>query len=162
MKGSNSIKVVLPAVLNGSRLLREKYSQPIYGSEIPSMNFTPEKPKSWITVADGQVLNPYKLLDEISSFFPPEAQEAVRRAEASTDEEEGETDAQINNGGAALWAYGLLQFCREEPARRDAIVQALYRYCELDTLAMVFVWEYFNEAAASSPDVGGAERRGAE
>src|SRR5690606_26730295 len=33
MKGSNSIKVVLPAILNSSDYLKEKYSKPIYGAE---------------------------------------------------------------------------------------------------------------------------------
>ena len=144
MKGSNSIKVVLPAVLNTSKLLRTKYAQPIYGSEIPSKNFTSVEPKAWIVEADGKVLNPYKLLDGVSSFFPESSQDIVRQSESSADES-GEIDAQINNGGAALWAYGLLQFCKQEPDKKAALVKALYRYCELDTLAMVFVWEYFNE-----------------
>ena len=68
----------------------------------------------------------------------------MRRAESADDEIEGGA-AQINNGGAALWAYGLLQFCEQEPARKQALVKALHRYCELDTLAMVFIWEYFND-----------------
>jgi len=154
MKGSNSIKVVLPSVLNGSAFLREKYARPIYGSEIESMNFTAETAKSWITEKDGQVVNPYKLLDEIATFFPEDVQGTVRRAETSTEEVEGEVEGQINNGGAALWAYGLLQFCKEKSETKAAIVQALYRYCELDTLAMVFIWEYFNAEVQ-----GGAEMR---
>ena len=40
---------------------------------------------------------------------------------------------------------GLLQFCRQEPEKKSALVEALYRYCELDTLAMVFIWEYFGD-----------------
>ena len=49
-----------------------------------------------------------------------------------------------DTAGGAFTAYSMLQFCgREmvEPLRR-----ALLRYCELDTMAMVFVWEYFNKA----------------
>ena len=146
MKGSNSIKVVLPAVLNTSKLLREKYAKPIYGNEIPSRNFTAANPKAWIVTDGNTVLNPYKLLDGISTFFPQESQEVVRRAEDSTEEtESADVDGQINNGGAALWAYGLLQFCQQEPEKKEALVQALFRYCELDTLAMVFIWEYFND-----------------
>lgn len=146
MKGSNSIKVVLPAVLNTSKLLRTKYAQPIYGSEIKSLNISETNSKSWIVEEDGKVLNPYKLLESVSSFFPKESQAVVRRSEVSIEEvEDGE--AQINNGGAALWAYGLLQFCKQAPEKKSALVKALYRYCELDTLAMVFVWEFFNEMA---------------
>ena len=35
-RGSNSIKQVLPAILNSSRYLQEKYSQPIYGATLAS------------------------------------------------------------------------------------------------------------------------------
>ncbi len=39
-RGSNSIKHVLPAVINRSDYLKKKYSQPIYGTdEMPSKNF---------------------------------------------------------------------------------------------------------------------------
>ena len=145
MKGSNSIKVVLPAVLNASEFLQKEYAKPIYGTkEIPSLNFTAENPKTWISKAGNEILNPYKLLDSIATFFPETSQDAVRKAESATDEIE-EGAAQINNGGAALWAYGLLQFCEQEPAKKQALVEALYRYCELDTMAMVFIWEYFND-----------------
>lgn len=145
MKGSNSIKVVLPSVLNRSKLLKDKYSKPIYGSEIESRNFTKTDPKIWISEENGVVVNPYKKLDGVSSFFPAGSREIVRRSEDDDGEEESYDDSQINNGGAALWAYGLLQFCEQEPEKKEALIQALYRYCELDTLAMVFIWEFFNE-----------------
>ena len=47
----------------------------------------------------------------------------------------------VANGGAALAAYSKLQFCDTELT--DALIKALLCYCELDTLAMVFIWEYF-------------------
>ena len=50
----------------------------------------------------------------------------------------------MNNGGAALSAYGVLQFYDEDDARAKALEKALLRYCELDTMAMVFIWEFFN------------------
>jgi hypothetical protein len=122
-------------------LLREKYARPIYGGEISSLNFTASDAKVWVKEENGTVVNPYKQLDGIASFFPEETQEKVRISESEDDEE----DKQINNGGAALWAYGLLQFCHQEPEKKSALIKALYRYCELDTLAMVFIWEFFNE-----------------
>lgn len=145
MKGSNSIKVVLPAILEGSKLIREKYSKPIYGHEIVSKNFTG---KVWVEIIDGKVVNPYKRLEDITEFLPQESREAGRRAI----EQEGEVEpieGQVNNGGAALWAYGLLQFCEEAPEKKQALVKALLRYCELDTLSMVFIWEYFNDVVHS-------------
>ena len=59
--GSNSIKQVLPAILNSSTLLQEKYSKPIYGLEggIKSTNF---KDWQWVKIKDGKVTDPYKLL----------------------------------------------------------------------------------------------------
>lgn len=27
----------------------------------------------------------------------------------------------------------------------EVLKQALYRYCELDTMSMVFIWEFFHE-----------------
>ena len=52
-KGSNSIKQVLPAVLNSSTFLQEKYSKPIYGSieGIKSLNF---KDWKWIERKEGK------------------------------------------------------------------------------------------------------------
>ena len=142
MKGSNSIKFVLPAVLNASKFLQEKYSRPIYGSEIPSQNIPRSAPIPWITFdAAGHVENPYKHLPPISSYFPEESRESVDGAcEGDDGEDGGET---VANGGAALWAYGMMQFT--DGANSDALTKALLRYCELDTMAMVFIWEYFND-----------------
>ena len=135
MKGSNSIKVVLPAVLNTSKFIQEKYSKPIYGSEIKSLNIPSSDPVAWITFAEygKTVINPYKLLPPISDYLgmSEEEAEAIGSAANST----------IANGGAALTAYSELQFSDE--VQSEVLVKALLRYCELDTMAMVFVWEYF-------------------
>ena len=50
--GSNSIKYVLPAILNSSNFLQSKYSAPVYGAEngIKSKNF---KDWQWIEIKDG-------------------------------------------------------------------------------------------------------------
>jgi hypothetical protein len=57
--------------------------------------------------------------------------------------EEGEEDElTIANGGAALTAYSKLMFCKGADMN-SALRTALLRYCELDTMAMVFIWEYF-------------------
>ena len=133
MKGSYSIKVVLPSVLNSSGFIKGKYSQPIYGTSLmPSLNL---KEKTWIEMdSDGvTVKNPYKLLPPIASYIDV-SEETVERMEL--DEAES-----IANGGAALAAYSKLQF--SDTVMTDALRQALLCYCELDTLAMVFIWEYF-------------------
>jgi len=140
MKGSNSIKQVLPAVLKSSPFLQKKYgSGKIYGSEaMPSLNIKPEEAKDWIVRnSDGEIENPYKHLDEISSFLGVTPEELADFD--GGDEDSG--DYKIANGGAALAAYTKLQF--SNGPMTSALETALLRYCELDTLSMVFIWEYF-------------------
>ena len=55
----------------------------------------------------------------------------------------------VANGGAALTAYSKLMFCKDD-IWDDALREALLRYCELYTMAMVFIWEYFNMAIVRS------------
>ena len=134
MKGSNSIKAVLPAILNSSELIKSKYSKPIYGTpEMPSLNL---KDKVWIEYEeDGKtVINPYKLLPSVSSYidFQDDALDALG---------DDEREEYVANGGAALAAYAKLQF--SDTQMSQALEKALLCYCELDTLAMVFIWEYF-------------------
>ena len=135
MKGSNSIKVVLPAILNTSKFIQDKYSKPIYGSEIKSLNIPASKPIAWITFdEDGEtVINPYKLLPPISEYLGMSEEEAETIGYAA--------NSKIANGGAALTAYSELQFA--DYVESEALAKALLRYCELDTMAMVFIWEYF-------------------
>ena len=147
MRGSNSIKAVLPAVLNTSKFLQDKYSVAIYGREIPSLNILADSPVVWIEKdMNGEVVNPYKKLPDVSAYMP----EGLLVDKNEFGEFDGEDDAGItvNNGGAALTAYSMLQFCDREMT--DAFKQALLRYCELDTMAMVFIWEYFNQMIQSA------------
>ena len=51
----------------------------------------------------------------------------------------------ISDGGAALTAYGKLQFEEVSSQEREAIEAGLLKYCELDTLAMVMIYEYFKD-----------------
>jgi hypothetical protein len=134
MGGSYSIKVVLPAVMNSSDFIKGKYSQPIYGTqEMPSLNLL--EPKVWISYGeDGKVKNPYKLLPSIASFLG---------IDTNLNELELKETESVANGGAALAAYAKMQF--SDGAMSDALEKALLTYCELDTLAMVFIWEYFND-----------------
>ena len=132
MKGSNSIKDVLPAILNSSDLIKSKYSRPVYGTpEMPSLNL---ENKVWIEYEeDGKtVKNPYKLLPSVSTYLD------IPQEELDKMEMDEET---VANGGAALAAYGKLQFSDTQMSK--ALEKALLCYCELDTLAMVFIWEYF-------------------
>ena len=50
----------------------------------------------------------------------------------------------IDDGGAALTAYGRIQYTDMTNEEREKIGIALKRYCELDTLAMVMIYEHLN------------------
>ncbi|OJF69883.1 hypothetical protein BK026_14470 [Alteromonas sp. V450] len=130
--GSNSIKAVLPAILNSSQFLKEKYKQPIYGTEeLPSLNF---KNKAWIEFDEsGKVKDPYKSLPKMFA----EASEHDIALLSESDE--------LNNGGLALTAYARLQFTEMSDYERKELERGLLMYCELDTLAMVMIQEAWQE-----------------
>ena len=128
MKGSNSIKKVLPAILNSSKYLQDKYSQTIYGdaNNIPSLNFENWK---WIEISDGMITDPYKLLP---NMFKDISEKGLLLMSDS---------AELRDGGAALTAYARLQFEHISDYERTEMQNALLKYCELDTLAMVMIYE---------------------
>jgi len=133
-RGSNSIKYVLPAIINRSKYLQEKYSKPIYGtSQIPSENF---KEFIWIEKdEDGTVKDPYKLLP---SIFEDIDEKDEKKLLSQSDE--------LRNGAAAMTAYARIQFSHMGRSEIVAITNALLKYCELDTLAMVLILEeWINE-----------------
>lgn len=129
-KGSNSIKQVLPAVFESSPFIRDKYSKPIGKINLNSLNF--DKDKVWLKVIDGIVEDPYKSLPKVFSEWNDDF-ETISELE------------DINNGGAALTAYGKLQYTDMSDEERLQIKEALLRYCELDTLAMVMIFEHLKE-----------------
>jgi hypothetical protein len=49
----------------------------------------------------------------------------------------------IREGGAAMVAYARMQFAEMSETEKKSIITSLLRYCELDTLAMVILWEYW-------------------
>ena len=60
------------------------------------------------------------------------------------------TDGQLADGGAAMTAYARLQFSDVSDIERSATCNALLRYCELDTLAMVMIWEAWRDVLQNS------------
>ncbi|GAA0301610.1 hypothetical protein GGQ92_002235 [Gracilibacillus halotolerans] len=129
MKGSNSIKVVLPAILNSSDYIKEKYSKPIYGAKegIKSLNF---ENQVWVQFEEnGQVTDPYKLLPQLFTDLSEKDLEYIDLHE------------DLNNGGAAMVAYERLQFENIPQYLREEVEKGMLKYCELDTLAMVMIYE---------------------
>ncbi len=127
-KGSNSIKQVLPAILNSSKHLQEKYSKPIYGASngIKSLNF---KDWQWIRFESGKVIDPYKILPKM--FQDISNKDMLILSDGD----------ELRNGGAALTAYARMQFEEMTDYERKEIRKALLKYCELDTMAMVMIYE---------------------
>lgn len=131
MKGSNSIKKVLPAILNASEYLKAKYQNPIYGTVagVRSLNFQNWK---WIeTDASDLVKDPYKRLPPIFSDLDLDEMDSLIM------------DGSIADGGAAMTAYSRMQFTEMTSAECERVTNALLKYCELDTFAMVMIWEYW-------------------
>ena len=95
--GSNSIKHVLPAILNSSSYLKERYSQPNYGkfNDIKGSNF---ENFQWVQYDENKVVkDPYKLLPNL--FTKISKQDHILLTQ----------EDQINNGSAALTAYAKIQ-----------------------------------------------------
>lgn len=126
-KGSTSLKYILPAIIHDSEYLRNKYGRPVYGSacEIKSLNF---ERHVWIQKELGN--DPYKSLPPV---FPEYDNDALdRMAKELVD---------IDEGGAAMTAFNILQFSELSDKERKRLEAALLRYCELDTMAMVMLVE---------------------
>ncbi len=51
----------------------------------------------------------------------------------------------IADGGIALTAFAKFQYVDMSEKEREELTQRLKKYCELDTLAMVMVYEHFRE-----------------
>lgn len=133
--GRSSIKKVLQALLARSGYLKERYSRPIYGTAaMPSLNF---RDWAWWRQEAGHVVDPYLLLGQL--LADPELDRVAREGE------EDEASAFVANGGAAMVAYGELQRRDLPDLERKRLEGQLKRYCELDTLAMVMVYEALGE-----------------
>ena len=128
-KGSNSIKQVLPAVLKSSEFIQNKYSKSIKAIGVSSKNF--KSKQVWLQKQNDEIINPYDLL--------PPLYENMTQDQINDTLSELEN---INDGGAALTAYGKIQYTDMTKQEREEISKSLKRYCELDTLAMVMIYEH--------------------
>ena len=131
-KGSNSIKAILPAIISESIFLKEKYGRDdLYGIEldVSSLNFPNH---CWIP--DG-ITNPYKTLPQVFPDYDNEMLDAVEPIESLKE---------LSDGGAALTAYNYLQYSNVSDKQRKHLKDALFKYCELDTMAMVMLVEAWN------------------
>jgi len=129
MKGSQSIKYVLPAVLTESAFLRDKYSKPIYGYKVDSRSSRNFPAQTWIQFEGDTIIDPYQLLPAVFDDIDKKTWDDLWAGE------------EIRGGGAAMAAYLRLQQDGLPKEYRDNVEKGLLRYCELDTLAMVMIVE---------------------
>jgi hypothetical protein len=132
MKGSNGIKSVLPAILNASSFLQTKYAQTIGSLQINSLNFGPQH--VWATKDAQGKIDPYHALPAVFDGWSTD----------DMDDNLSDVD-EVADGGAALTAYANLQFSDMHADERQALAEALLKYCELDTFAMVMLVEELRE-----------------
>ena len=134
MKGSNSIKQVLPAIMNDSDFIKEKYSQPIYGKncEVKSLNFDD---KVWVEFDNDMVKDPYKSLPTLDELLPMDMHTIERLY----------SNNKVGDGGAAMTSWAFMQFAEMKEEERNNIREALKMYCELDTMAMVMIMEAWRD-----------------
>ena len=126
MGGSNSIKKVLPAVMTGDAV-KKKYSKPLdFGTHLKGRVLWELNPDT------GKPENPYHLLPGQYGDLDLNQDELILE------------DANIQEGGAAMMAYAKMQFTDMTDEEREALRNALLQYCELDTLAMVMIYEHWD------------------
>ena len=68
-------------------------------------------------------------------IFPEMTAEEIERLDLLFNERD------LQDGGAAMIAYAKLQFTDMSRVERQQVEQSLLRYCELDNLAMVMIYE---------------------
>ena len=104
--------------------------------DIPSLNF--RQGFAWVQrdASTGELRDPYDRLKTLATEMLGDAANNLLDAPE---------DVEIAEGGAAAMAYARLQFEDITPEERQRIEQALLRYCELDTFAMVMILEAWLE-----------------
>jgi phage antirepressor YoqD-like protein len=127
MGGRTSIKVTLPAVLNAanSKVIKALLeAEGLYGVD-----------------EEGKIINPYKLLTPIKINIGGED------FEFTENEEESDEEIAIREGGAAMTAYyDMIYGINKDKADVKALYEnALKKYCKLDTLSMVCIWQHWVE-----------------
>ena len=129
MGGSNSIKDVLPAILNESDVLKKIYSKPYSGLSL-------KEKVLYQTDEYGRAVNPYELLDPVGRDFGIPDEDEIEDLELESGE-------RITEGGTAMMAWARMQFDDVPEVERENVFNALLKYCELDTLAMVMIVQHW-------------------
>lgn len=131
--GSNSLKQVLPAILNDAPKTAAYFSIPGkygVGMEMNSLNFSIPGGHTWLTEQSNW--DPYKTLPPIFDIPEFENQELDEQLLGFISNDGGT----IDQGGLAMAAYNFTRYTTLGEVERSRLRDGLLRYCELDTLAM--------------------------
>ena len=120
---------MLDDVLKYSKFVQDKYSKNIGTNGERSKNLQDDH--VWLKKLDNEIIDPYKSLPPVHKNI---SQDEIEARLSNIDN--------IDDGGAALTAYGKIQYTDMTEKEREDIAEALKRYCELDTLAMVMIYEH--------------------
>jgi hypothetical protein len=121
MKGSLSIKYVLPAVWQSNPAL---WQHPLF-----SRYFARDR--------DGNLLNPYDTLPPlpVGKDGGLEADEVVREG----------------TGAMRAYQEMMFGLSRGDPETKSKFRKLLFQYCQLDTAAMVMIWMHWAASTSTSP-----------
>ena len=119
MNGSHSIKRVLDAIWSGASFL---WSDPWFS-------------QYYLADAENSPIDPYKTLGEGSQSLGLD----------ETADEEGADIPGVTDGVGAMRAYQSLLYGlrRGDENYRNQLMEAMYKYCALDTAAMIMIWRYW-------------------
>ncbi len=120
MENSLSIKDVLQSILSISDYLKVKYSEPYNSHNFDGIRWWQRDE------ADQRQISPYQIL-------------RTRQNAAG-----------VGRGTEAMVLYGKILTCTLGRKEKEQALQSLLKYCELDTLAMVMIYEHWRSLAQES------------
>ena len=121
--GSNSLKAVLPAIMATSNVLKQTYSSPLpFGTNLKDYILFQEQ--------DNKVVDPYDLLPKLHDLISEDLDKALFYRDS------------LKDGSGAMKAFQVLQFSQISEEEKLGLRKGLLNYCELDTLAMLMLYEH--------------------
>jgi hypothetical protein len=121
--GSNSLKAVLPAIMSTSKILKQKYSSPLpFGTNLIDYILFKE--------VNGKVTDPYDILPKLKDLTSQDLDRALFHKDS------------LKDGSGAMKAFQILQFSQISETEKKGLRKGLLNYCELDTLAMLMLYEH--------------------
>ena len=81
---------------------------------------------------NGKVTDPYDILPKIKNLIPKDLNNALFHEDS------------LKDGSGAMKAFQILQFSQISKQEKNGLRKGLLNYCELDTLAMLMLYEHLN------------------